>query len=373
MAFPAQMRNAAHPSAPDDHPLVVDGVTHRYGEVTALQDVSLAIERGAFVTLLGPSGCGKTTLLRIIAGFLTPSAGRLLLGGQDITGVPPHKRPVNMVFQRPMLFPHLDVAGNVAFGLKVARVRRAEIARRVQDALAVVRLDSFSERMVDELSGGQMQRVALARALVNQPKVLLLDEPLSALDLKIRLEMEFELRRIHRETGATFVYVTHDQREALALSDRIAVFDKGRVDQVDAPRAVYREPASPFAAGFVGDSNVLPAEVKDGRMVVAGHDVSDHPDAPQGDGAVWLVVRPELARLLPEGDQRGGIGIEGVVVDAAYRGSAFTYRVRLDGLEQLFKAEVPDTRLEQQFQVGDRVAVTWYGERSQVLPREGTV
>ncbi|MDX6628686.1 MAG: spermidine/putrescine transport system ATP-binding protein, partial [Gaiellales bacterium] len=215
--------------------VTVEQVTHRFGSVVALDDVSLAFREGEFVTLLGPSGCGKTTLLRIVAGFERPTAGRVLLGDADITRVAPHRRPLNMVFQRPTLFPHLDVADNVAFGLRVAGVERAERAERVADALRLVRLDGYGKRRADELSGGQMQRIALARALVNRPRVLLLDEPLSALDLKIRLEMEVELRRIHRESGATFVYVTHDQREALALSDRVVVFNHGRVDQAGTP------------------------------------------------------------------------------------------------------------------------------------------
>ena len=223
--------------------------------------MSLAIEDGELVTLLGPSGCGKTTLLRIIAGFIKPSSGRILLQGRDVTRLPPHKRPVNMVFQRATLFPHLDVYGNVAFGLQIAGLAKEEVASRVSEALSLVRLEGYEHRRAHELSGGQMQRVALARALVNRPRVLLLDEPLSALDLKIRLEMEAELRRVHRETGATFVYVTHDQREALALSDRIVVFDDGRVEQVGPPGEIYRSPASRFAAQFVGDANVIPVDV----------------------------------------------------------------------------------------------------------------
>ena len=216
----------------------VAGVTHRFGQVTALRDVELEINPGEFLTLLGPSGCGKTTLLRIVAGFERPTEGQVLLEGRDVTRVPPHRRPVNMVFQRPTLFPHLDVHGNVAFGLKVVGMRRPEIDARVSEALRLVRLDGYERRRSHELSGGQMQRIALARALVNKPAVLLLDEPLSALDLKIRLDMEVELRRVHRETGATFVYVTHDQREALALSDRIAVFDEGRIDQQGTPAEI---------------------------------------------------------------------------------------------------------------------------------------
>src|SRR4051812_40207917 len=275
----------------------VRGVTQRYGPVTALDDVSLEIADGELLTLLGPSGCGKTTLLRAIAGFIRPSAGRVLLGGVDVTGVPPHKRPVNMVFQRPTLFPHLDVAGNVAFGLRIARVSRADRARRGAGGLALVRLDGYGDRGAHELSGGQMQRVALARALVNRPQVLLLDEPLSALDLKIRLEMEAELRRVHRELGATFVYVTHDQREALALSDRIAVMNDGHVEQIGHPLDVYNRPSTVFAARFVGDANVIPvavSHVNGSRASVdcagATLDVDSEAATP---GPAWLVVKPE--------------------------------------------------------------------------------
>jgi len=228
--------------------LELQDITHRYGQVAALEDVSLTIADGEFVTLLGPSGCGKTTLLRIVAGFVRPSEGRLLLQGRDVTRMPPHRRPVNMVFQRAALFPHLDVFENVAFGLRVSGTTRSDVQARVTDVLRLVRLEGFERRRAHELSGGQLQRVALARALVNRPRVLLLDEPLSALDLRIRLEMEAELRRVHRETGATFVYVTHDQGEALALSDRIVVFDHGHLEQVGAPAGdlvVHRHRAGP--------------------------------------------------------------------------------------------------------------------------------
>ena len=233
-------------------------VVKRFSDVTALEAVTLDVADGEFVTLLGPSGCGKTTLLRIVAGFERPSEGRVLLGRRRHGGA--HRRPVNMVFQRPR-FPHLDVAANVAFGPRIDGLSKAEIDRVVGEALALVQLDGFQHRRSHELSGGQMQRVALARAIVNRPQVLLLDEPLSALDLKIRLEMESELRRLHREIGGTFIYVTHDQREALALSDRIVVFNHGRIEQIGSPNDVYRRPASPFVARFVGDANVIPVEV----------------------------------------------------------------------------------------------------------------
>ena len=339
----------------------VEGVTQRYGAVDALADVTLEIADGEFLTLLGPSGCGKTTLLRVIAGFLRPTHGAVLLAGRDVTRVPPHKRPVNMVFQRPTLFPHLDVAGNVAFGLRISGVGRDEQRERVAEALTLVRLEGYGERRAHELSGGQMQRVALARALVNRPQVLLLDEPLSALDLKIRLEMEVELRRVHRETGATFVYVTHDQREALALSDRIAVFDAGRIMQVGSPDDIYRHPASPFAARFVGDANVIAADVASGRVTVAGKRL----DVPVGaiDGPAWLVIRPELVRIAA--DEPGTLA--GTVVDAAFRGSGFSYRIEVPGLAEQVKAEVASSSAP--LAVGSQVALSWDPDAAIMLAR----
>jgi ABC-type Fe3+/spermidine/putrescine transport system ATPase subunit len=341
--------------------------------VTALDDVSLEIADGELITLLGPSGCGKTTLLRIIAGFVRPSEGRVVLGGRDVTRVPPHKRPANMVFQRSTLFPHLDVAGNVAFGLRVAGLPKDEIAGRVGEALALVRLDGFERRRAHELSGGQMQRVALARALVNRPQVLLLDEPLSALDLRIRLDMEAELRRVHRETGATFVYVTHDQREALALSDRIVVFDHGRIEQVGAPGDIYRAPASPFAARFVGDANVLAVEVVEeagpGTTVsIAGRTLAVPTANGPSSGPAWLVLRPEAIQLV--GSVPAGHGsLEGTVLDVAFRGTGYTYRLRIDGLESEVKAETPAAG-GLPVDVGSRVTIAWDPAACTLLARE---
>jgi spermidine/putrescine transport system ATP-binding protein len=348
----------------------VEHVTHRYGSVLALDDVSLAIRQGEFVTMLGPSGCGKTTLLRIIAGFERPTAGRVLLGDADITRVAAHRRPLNMVFQRPTLFPHLDVADNVAFGLRVAGVERAERAERVAEALVLVRLEGYGKRRADELSGGQMQRIALARALVNRPRVLLLDEPLSALDLKIRLEMEVELRRIHRESGATFVYVTHDQREALALSDRVVVFDEGHVDQVGSPDEIYHQPASPFAARFVGDANVLPVHVTrvDGgqaEVAIGGETLVVHA---RGDGArvgpAWLVVRAEVVRLAEEGRLRG------IVRDGAFRGTGFTYQLEVAGIDEPFKAEVTSEGQAVLLPLGSEIGLNWHPSACVLLERE---
>ncbi len=349
--------------------LVLEGITQRFGRVTALHDVSLSIDEGELVTLLGPSGCGKTTLLRIIAGFVRPDEGRLLLQGQDLTRVPPHRRPVNMVFQRAALFPHLDVFENVAFGLRIGGRSKGEVADRVAEALSLVRLEGLGERRAHELSGGQMQRVALARALVNRPRVLLLDEPLSALDLRIRLEMEVELRRLHRETGATFVYVTHDQGEALSLSDRVVVFDQGRVEQVGTPEEIYRRPASPFAARFVGNANVIAVDVLERSgthaTVTVGSSTTHAPcaaDLPVG--AAWLVVRPEVIRL---GAAEGTL--LGLVLDVGFRGSGFTCRLQVEGLDEPLKVELPSGSAAAAPVLGSTVGVGWDESSVCLLPR----
>jgi spermidine/putrescine ABC transporter ATP-binding subunit len=348
------------------------GVSHRFGEVTALDHIDLDVRDGELLTLLGPSGCGKTTLLRIIAGFERPTTGRVLLGGEDVTDRPAHRRATNMVFQRSTLFPHLDVFGNVAFGLRVAGVGRAEQRERVRKALALVRLEGYEKRRSHELSGGQMQRVALARALVNQPQVLLLDEPLSALDLKIRLDMEAELRRVHRATGATFVYVTHDQREAMALSDRIVVMNDGCVEQIGLPAEVYSRPASTFAAKFVGDANVLPVEVQD----VSGEDASvtlaarrrqvSCPGARRGPA--WLVLRPEAVQVVRLDGEPAREELAGLVRDVAFRGTGFQYRIAVDALETELKAEAPASTPE--MAVDERVTVDWTPSACWLLPRD---
>ncbi len=352
----------------DQSRLELEGITHRYGSVSALEDVSLTISDGEFVTLLGPSGCGKTTLLRIVAGFIRPSEGRLLLQGRDLRRIPPHRRPVNMVFQRAALFPHLDVFENVAFGLRTSGA--PDIEARVTESLRLVRLVGFERRRAHELSGGQLQRVALARALVNRPRVLLLDEPLAALDLRIRLEMEAELRRVHRETGATFVYVTHDQGEALALSDRIVVFDQGRVEQVGTPDEIYRRPATPFAARFVGDANVLPVYVVEQSGNRATVDLAGVRFVAPCDGALsagpgWLVIRPEVVRL----GVVVGNGMRGVVRDVAFRGSGFACQLDVEGLPEPVKAEL-SAESGAPPQLGSAVGIAWDSEAVCLLARQ---
>ena len=330
-------------------------VTQRFGDVVALDDVSLSVDDGELVTLLGPSGCGKTTLLRIMGGLAAPVGGQVLLSGEDVTNVPAHKRPTHLVFQRPTMFPHLNVFDNIAFGLRIARVPKAELRPRVEEALALVRLPGYESRRSHELSGGQMQRISLARALANRPQVLLLDEPFSALDLKIRLEMEGELRRLHRETGTTIIFVTHDQREALALSDRIALFNHGRIEQFAPPWDIYQEPCSKFAAGFVGDANTLTA-------VVSGPDgatIGGQPVSLPGDrqaGAYTVVLRPEVVSLQRQDEP--GPGLAGVVGDLAYRGSVVSFEVDIDGLDLPLRAELAAS-LATEINVGDAVRATW--------------
>ena len=297
------------------------GLRKTFGNVTALDGISLEILDGEFFSLLGPSGSGKTTCLRLIAGFERPSAGVVELHGVDVSGRPPFERDVNTVFQDYALFPHMTVEQNVGYGLRVAKIDKAEAARRVGEALEMVRLVGFGARKPNQLSGGQRQRVALARALVNRPRVLLLDEPLGALDLKLRHEMQFELKRIQREVGITFVYVTHDQEEALTMSDRLAVFHDGRVEQIGHPAQVYEEPVTEFVAGFVGTSNVV-----DGAL--AAQLVGRH--APH-------TLRPERISLLDISDPPppGTTSIEGAVREVVFLGSLTRYRVDVGGRADL--------------------------------------
>jgi spermidine/putrescine ABC transporter ATP-binding subunit len=308
-------------------------VTRRFGAHAAVDRVSLEIRPNEFFALLGPSGCGKTTLLRLLAGFERPSAGTILIDGQNMAGVPPNRRPVNMVFQSYAVFPHMTVGENVGYGLKVDGVPRREIAARVEDSLALVRLAGFEARRPEQLSGGQRQRVALARALIKRPKVLLLDEPLSALDRKLREEMQLELVRLRHEVGITFVIVTHDQEEALSMADRIAVMFDGRIAQVAPPEVLYERPGCRRVADFIGTMNLFPAQVigrDDGRVRVEAEGLGrlDLPVAGTTDGAVGIGVRPEKVRLLSEPPDAGLIAAQGRVAQIAYFGD--TSRVYLE-------------------------------------------
>jgi len=272
----------------------IKNISKSFGDKRILNDVSISVKRGEFLTLLGPSGCGKTTLLRILAGFGTADSGEILINGKDITDMPPHERPVNTVFQRYALFPHLDVYENIAFGLKLQKVPTDEIDRRVRRVLKMVSMTDYEDRDVDSLSGGQQQRVAIARAIVNEPKVLLLDEPLSALDLKMRKDMQIELKEMHKKLGITFIYVTHDQEEALTLSDTIVVFDDGNIQQIGTPTDIYNEPQNSFVADFIGESNILNGRmIKDRLVEFAGHEFECVDEGFGEDVDVDVVVRPE--------------------------------------------------------------------------------
>jgi ABC-type Fe3+/spermidine/putrescine transport system ATPase subunit len=303
----------------------IEGVSKRFGAVIAIDSIDLQIMRGELFALLGGSGCGKTTLLRLLAGLEQPDTGRILIDGQDMTGVPAHLRPVNMMFQSYALFPHMDVAANVGYGLRREGVAREEITRRVAEMLALVRLDGLSARMPAQLSGGQRQRVALARALIKRPKLLLLDEPLAALDRKLREGTRLELMRLQAELGLTFVVVTHDQEEAMSMATRLAVMDAGRIVQTGAPRELYERPASRFVADFIGIANIF------------------HKDAS------WYALRPEKIRLSTEGQGR-----EGRIVDIAYEGDRSLYRVAIGSTTMVVSAP-PSDRLQR----GDTVWLDW--------------
>jgi len=272
----------------------IEHLSKSFAGKKVLDDINLYVREGEFVTLLGPSGCGKTTLLRQIAGFLNPDEGRIVLDGNDLSGTPPFKRPMNTVFQRYALFPHLDVYDNVAFGLKLAGIPQKETEKRVRKLLKMVSMSDYEDRSVDSLSGGQQQRVAIARALVNYPKVLLLDEPLAALDLKMRKDMQIELKELHRKMGITFIYVTHDQEEALTLSDTIVVLNEGRIQQIGTPTDIYNEPVNSFVADFIGESNILNGTmIKDRKVSFIGHEFDCVDEGFGENTAVDVVVRPE--------------------------------------------------------------------------------
>ena len=278
----------------NEYIIEIKNISKSFGEKCILDDVSISVKKGEFVTILGPSGCGKTTLLRLLAGFGSADKGEIRINGEDITTIPPHKRPVNTVFQRYALFPHLDVYENIAFGLKLQKVPAEEIDKRVLKVLKMVSMTDYEDRDVESLSGGQQQRVAIARAIANQPKVLLLDEPLAALDLKMRKDMQIELKEMHRKLGITFVYVTHDQEEALTLSDTIIVMNEGKIQQIGTPTDIYNEPQNSFVADFIGESNILNGRmIKDRQVEFVGHEFECVDEGFGEDVDVDVVVRPE--------------------------------------------------------------------------------
>ena len=349
----------------------LEGVTKRFGEFTAVDSVDLSIPRGEFFSLLGPSGCGKTTTLRMLAGFEVPTEGRILLDGEPVEDVPPYERNVNMVFQSYALFGHLDVEGNVAFGLKRRKVPKPEIQTRVAEALELVNLSERSTARPNELSGGQRQRVALARALVNRPSVLLLDEPLGALDLKLRRQMQVELKAIQREVGITFVYVTHDQEEALSMSDRIAVMSEGRIAQCGAPEDVYEHPTEEFVAGFIGISNLLEGVVADGGQVRLANGITVGAPLPgevdRGD-TVRLSVRPEKIAV-DEEIEDGMVRLKGVVEGRVYLGVSTQITVSLGDGARLVALEQATYRAsaEDRWEPGMEVSLGWHPENCLVL------
>ena len=312
-------------------PITVRHVAKSYGPVRALDDVDLDIASGEFLTLLGPSGSGKTTLLMVLAGFIRPDHGSLTFGQQEMIRVAPHRRDLGMVFQNYALFPHMTVAANVGFPLRLRRVAKTDAARRVDWALDLVRLSGYGARRINELSGGQRQRVALARAIVFEPRILLMDEPLSALDKQLREHMQIELRRLHETLRMTTVYVTHDQREALTMSDRVAVINHGRLVQLDTPRQIYERPATRFVAEFIGESNFLPISATDGGYAYAGQPLKLPPGLPP-QGRSLLMLRPERLHILQAPDDSLNM-LRGTVQELVYQGDSVLLQVALaDGL-----------------------------------------
>jgi spermidine/putrescine transport system ATP-binding protein len=360
----------------------LERVTKDFGETVAVDDLSLDIASGEFFSMLGPSGCGKTTTLRMIGGFEEPTRGTIYLGGRDVTDRPPYKRDVNTVFQSYALFPHLNVYENVAFGLRRRKVNGGDIKSRVAEALRLVDLTGFEKRKPAQMSGGQQQRVALARALVNHPKVLLLDEPLGALDLKLRKQMQLELKRIQQEVGITFIYVTHDQEEAMTMSDRLAVMRLGKIEQIGPPEDVYENPQTQFVAGFLGASNMLEGELKEqmdgtSTVLLAGGDAVRLPSerAPFRTGDKVLVgVRPEkitIGRATDDPIPSGWNAVQGLLRMSTYIGVSHQYRVEGPGGHDL-TVWVQNLGSEVAPRPGDRVRLSWPWEHTfAVLPQEG--
>jgi spermidine/putrescine transport system ATP-binding protein len=349
----------------------LEGLTKRYGDVLAVDAIEVDVAGGEFFTLLGPSGCGKTSTLRLIAGFERPDGGTIQLDGVDVSRTPPHKRNVNTVFQSYALFPHRTVQENIAFGLRYKRCGRDETRRRVGEAMDLVRLGGLESRRPAQLSGGQQQRVALARALVLEPPVLLLDEPLGALDARLRLDLQVELKRIQEQLGITFVYVTHDQDEALTMSDRVAVMHRGRIDQLGTPRALYEEPATAFVANFLGAANLIPvaAAPEDGgcRCTLGSFRLrSETGDVVAGDALA--MIRPEYVRLEPHGSD-GENRVPGMVEEVVYLGFHQDVRVRL-ATGALVRADVPNDGEAREYAQGDAVAVHLRARNLRVLAGE---
>lgn len=347
--------------------ITLQDLTRRFGDLTAVDQVSLDLKEGEFFALLGPSGCGKTTLLRMIAGFETPDSGKILLDGKDIAGLRPNRRPVNMMFQSYALFPHMSVQANVAYGLEMEKLPSAEVKRRTAEILEKTELIDLSARKPAELSGGQRQRVALARAIVKQPRVLLLDEPLGALDKKLREQMQLELKRLQHEIGITFVVVTHDQDEALVMADRIALMNQGRVVQASSPRVLYDQPANRFVADFIGASNFVPGTVTAQGLETThqGLLLLDPAFTASLGTKATIAVRPERVKITLDGALAGSNAVVGNVINIAYHGQSVTLVVNVAGLEDSLIVELTATEEEQiALRQGQQVWCNW-------LPRHG--
>ena len=369
-ASPAGVAPPKAEPAPDVPLLRIEAVAKKFGNFRAVDHVSLDIRAGEFFALLGPSGCGKTTLLRMLAGFETPDEGRIMLDGRDIAHVLPHERPVNMMFQNYALFPHLSVRDNIAFGLKRAGMAKADIAMRVAEMVALVKLEGMEKRKPDQLSGGQRQRVALARALARRPQLLLLDEPLAALDKKLRESTQAELMELQRRLGMTFIVVTHDQEEAMTMAGRIGVMDAGRLEQVATPRDLYETPASRWIAEFVGDINLFDGQAgvaDNGRLAVSTRDAGtlhvSEPRKPLGKDVVSVAIRPEkvkLSRRAPAADGTNAFNrLEGIITDVGYLGGLTTYEVRLDSGATVRSTIANTTRILDPYLAGQRV-IAWF-------------
>ena len=345
--------------------LSVENVTKTFGDFTAVNEVSFEVEQGRFFSILGPSGCGKTTLLRMIAGFIEPTAGRILIRGSDMANLPPNRRPVNLIFQHLALFPMMNVAQNIAFGLQRRKEKKPDIDRKVADILERVGLPGFGNKKIDQLSGGQKQRVAIARCLVLDPAVLLLDEPLGALDLKLREQMKVELKKLQAQVGTTFIYITHDQSEALVMSDHVAVMNNGRFEQVDTPRKLYAHPKTPFVARFVGDNNAWNGTVADHREDLCTIETTDGqtfaaaaPDLPSGTPVAFF-IRPEAIIIEPDAGlndfNRLPVIIKSILFDGA---NSRLLATPVDGEEELMIA-LPQNRQYDHLNAGDRVDIGW--------------
>lgn len=369
----------ATPSASEpEGSVVLDGVTKKFGGAIAVDNISLHVRPGEFLSLLGPSGCGKTTTLRMLAGFEEPTAGNIRISGQDVVGVPPHKRNVNTVFQAYALFPHMSVAENVSYGLRQKGTPKSEIRDRVSESLDLVQMRSFADRKPTQLSGGQQQRIALARALINKPSVLLLDEPLGALDRQLREEMQIELKLLQSRLGITFIFVTHDQGEALSMSDRIAIMRKGRIEQLDDADAIYDNPASAYVAGFIGQQNFIPGTVSANTALMESrfgtlHAAAAHPDLDAGSDA-QAAVRPEAVTVTPthsdasESSPTAENEIAGELIGVSHQGETLQFLVSI-GNDQTLLSRIPRPSAPR-LAVGDKVVCSWDAASVHLFPSE---